>query len=218
MLLREASATTSSAGNARSARMVSISRPTLPVAPTTATLNPMAALRERIPPIWGCATRPASRRERLTIQRRTEGPAHEFIEGLRSLGRMALNQRSPSCKRRRGRRRCSGRRPIVRLEIRLDRLGVGVADRGAERLDHLGHLGIPGGGAHERRVHLDVVEAVAGGAIALDLLDAGRLLELDRLLVGERRHPDDGGDDRDGECTHGSPPHATSSVTLCMTL
>ena len=37
-LRREASATTSSAGNARSARIFSISRPTLPVAPTTATL------------------------------------------------------------------------------------------------------------------------------------------------------------------------------------
>jgi hypothetical protein len=36
-LRREASATTSSAGKARSARMFSISRPTLPVAPTTAT-------------------------------------------------------------------------------------------------------------------------------------------------------------------------------------
>ena len=37
-LRREASATTVSAGKARSARMSSISRPTLPVAPTTATL------------------------------------------------------------------------------------------------------------------------------------------------------------------------------------
>src|SRR5262245_16123341 len=37
-LLREASGTTSSAGNVRSAKMSSISRPTLPVAPTTATL------------------------------------------------------------------------------------------------------------------------------------------------------------------------------------
>ena len=35
--LREASATISSTGNSRSARMFSISRPTLPVAPTTAT-------------------------------------------------------------------------------------------------------------------------------------------------------------------------------------
>src|SRR4029077_9879307 len=47
MLLRDARATTSSAGNVRSARMLSISRPTLPVAPTTATLKPMAELRER---------------------------------------------------------------------------------------------------------------------------------------------------------------------------
>ena len=37
----EASATTSSAGNWRSARISSISRPTLPVAPTTATLKPI---------------------------------------------------------------------------------------------------------------------------------------------------------------------------------
>ena len=39
----EASATTSSAGKLRSARVVRISRPTLPVAPTTATLKPMLA-------------------------------------------------------------------------------------------------------------------------------------------------------------------------------
>src|SRR5215210_5235906 len=44
MLRREASATTSSAGNPRSARMLSISRPTLPVAPTTATLKPITFL------------------------------------------------------------------------------------------------------------------------------------------------------------------------------
>ena len=37
----EASATTSSAGKLRSASVVRISRPTLPVAPTTATLKPM---------------------------------------------------------------------------------------------------------------------------------------------------------------------------------
>src|SRR6516164_10344241 len=40
-LRREATATTSSAGKLRSARMSSISRPTLPVAPTTATLKPI---------------------------------------------------------------------------------------------------------------------------------------------------------------------------------
>src|SRR5215467_10134236 len=57
---------------------------------------------------------------------------------------------------------------VVRLQVILDRGRVGIGDRRAERLDHLGDLG------------------VAGGAIAFDLLDAGRLLELDRLLVGAR--------------------------------
>src|ERR1700680_4408048 len=38
----EARATTSSAGKWRSARVVRISRPTLPVAPTTATLKPIS--------------------------------------------------------------------------------------------------------------------------------------------------------------------------------
>ena len=37
----DASATTSSAGNRRSARISSISRPTFPVAPTTASLKPI---------------------------------------------------------------------------------------------------------------------------------------------------------------------------------
>ena len=40
-LLREATAITSSAGKRRSSRMSSMSRPTLPVAPTTATLKPI---------------------------------------------------------------------------------------------------------------------------------------------------------------------------------
>ena len=40
-LFLDASATISSTGNSRSARMFSISRPTLPVAPTTATRYPI---------------------------------------------------------------------------------------------------------------------------------------------------------------------------------
>ena len=46
---REASAITSSAGNSRSSRMVSISRPTFPVAPTTARRKPMYDLPRRRP-------------------------------------------------------------------------------------------------------------------------------------------------------------------------
>jgi hypothetical protein len=40
---------TSSAGNDRSVRIPSISRPTLPVAPTTATLKPMMTLQKSRP-------------------------------------------------------------------------------------------------------------------------------------------------------------------------
>src|SRR5690242_4868813 len=109
-------------------------------------------------------------------------------------------------------------RPVIRLEVILDRGRVGVADRGAVGLDHLCHLGVPGGGAHERRVHLDVVEAVAGAAVARDLVETGRLLELDRRFVGERGQTEDGGDDRNDQCAHARLPHATLSVTLCMTL
>jgi len=53
----EARATTSSAGNLRSNRVVSISRPTLPVAPTTATLKPISELPRALDAGWnkvGC--------------------------------------------------------------------------------------------------------------------------------------------------------------------
>src|SRR4051794_26512849 len=48
----EASATTSSTGKFRSAKICSISRPTLPVAPTTATLYPMAGGDRRRGWVW----------------------------------------------------------------------------------------------------------------------------------------------------------------------
>ena len=50
----EASATTLSAGKSRSARMVSISRPTLPVAPTTATLKPICCTPRELEAGWEC--------------------------------------------------------------------------------------------------------------------------------------------------------------------
>src|SRR5262249_53641586 len=48
----DANATTSSAGNSRSASVVSISRPTLPVPPTTAPLNPISNPRGQIGGLW----------------------------------------------------------------------------------------------------------------------------------------------------------------------
>src|SRR5712692_2750728 len=44
---------------------------------------------------------------------------------------------------------------VILLQIIGDHGRVGVTDGRTERLDHLGHLGIPGGGTQEWRVHLD---------------------------------------------------------------
>src|SRR5215510_1760521 len=71
---------------------------------------------------------------------------------------------------------------VVRLQIFRDRLGVGIADRRTELLDHLGDLGVPHGGSGERRVHQNVIETVTDGAVAFDLVDARHLLELYRFL------------------------------------
>src|SRR5271169_6198167 len=60
-------------------------------------------------------------------------------------------------------------RPVVLGEIIGYGLGIVIANRGAESLDHLGDLGVPSSGIEERRVHLDIVEAVTGAAIALHL-------------------------------------------------
>src|SRR5262249_4969779 len=67
---------------------------------------------------------------------------------------------------------------VVLLQIVGDGLGVGVADRRAESLDHLGDAGIPHSRTWERRVHLNVVEAVAHGAVVLDHVEAGSFLRL----------------------------------------
>src|SRR5712691_2682599 len=52
----EASATTSSAGKLRSARVVRNSRPTLPVAPTTATLKPICKPPAELESGWECSS------------------------------------------------------------------------------------------------------------------------------------------------------------------
>src|SRR5262245_41497865 len=53
---------------------------------------------------------------------------------------------------------------VILLQVVRDDLGVGVADRRAECLDHLGDLRIPQGRVGKRRVHRDVIEAVAARA------------------------------------------------------
>src|SRR5262249_48597705 len=78
-----------------------------------------------------------------------------------------------------------GSAAVVLLQVVCGGLGVAVADRRAESLDHLGDLGIPHSRTWERRVHLNVVEAVARGVVLLDHVEAGSFFEINRLLMGD---------------------------------
>src|SRR6516165_708538 len=76
---------------------------------------------------------------------------------------------------------CAGRNDarssaaVVRLQIVGDHLGISFADRRAERPDHLGDLGVPQSRVWKRRIHHDVIETVATGAVAFDLVETRRL-------------------------------------------
>src|SRR5260370_29924105 len=96
--------------------------------------------------------------------------------------------------------------PVICLQVIADDLRVGGIDRRPEGVDHLGHLRIPSGGVEKRRVHLDVVEAVADGTVGLDLVDAGGPFELYRLFAGQgcgrNSAAKGGGKYRDGDPSH----------------
>src|SRR5260370_31760676 len=97
--------------------------------------------------------------------------------------------------------------PVIGLQVIADDLGVGGTDRRPEGSDHLGHLRIPSGGVEKRRIHLDVIEAVAGGTVGLDLVDPGGSLELHGLFAGHARGCNSaakgGGQYRDVDRSHG---------------
>jgi hypothetical protein len=59
--------------------------------------------------------------------------------------------------------------PVVVLQVICDGLGVGRIDRSAERIDHLGDLGVLPGRAQERRIHRHIIEAVAAEQLASTL-------------------------------------------------
>src|SRR5262249_14652623 len=103
---------------------------------------------------------------------------------------------------------------VVLLQIVGDGLGVGVADRRAESLDHLGDLGIPHNRTWERRVHLNVVEAVARGAVLLDHVEAGSFFEINRLLFGAEWRCKDCGEECEANVAYDVLAHATLSITL----
>src|SRR5215467_5543448 len=58
---------------------------------------------------------------------------------------------------------------VILREVIDDCLGVVIADRSAEGADHLRYFGIPGNRVQEGRIHRDIIEAVAAGAVRLDL-------------------------------------------------
>jgi len=81
---------------------------------------------------------------------------------------------------------------IIGFEILGDDLDIGLTDRRAESVDHLGDLRVPNGAGHEWRVHLDVIKTVAGTTMGLHLVKPGRLLELNGFLLGESRRRNEG--------------------------
>src|SRR5260370_34303210 len=110
--------------------------------------------------------------------------------------------------------------PVICLQVVADDLRVAGIDRRPEGVDHLGHLGIPSGAVEKRRVHLDVVEAVADGAVGLDLVDASGPLELYRLFGGQGGRSSwaakGGGKYRDGHRSDRGAPHAPASCRASM--
>src|SRR6516165_10098443 len=119
---------------------------------------------------------------------------------------------------RRRRERARGARAasaaVILLLVIRDDLGVGVADRSSERLDHLGDLGVPQSRVRKRRIHDDVIEAVATGAVAFDLVETRPLLQLHWFLLGGGGKRDRGSRESDDHSAHGDPPQATLNVTL----
>src|SRR5262249_27237576 len=93
--------------------------------------------------------------------------------------------------------------PIILREIIRDRLCRLRIDRRAIGIDHLADLGAPQRGVGIGRVDDDVIEAVTAGTVGLDLVEPGRLLERDRLLLRRRRQSERGRGQNDGNPAHG---------------
>src|SRR5215470_446903 len=79
---------------------------------------------------------------------------------------------------------------VIRLQIVADDLRVGRINWRPEHVDHLGQFRIPPSRIEKCRIHRNVIEGVAGGAIGLDLVGPRGLLELNGLFAGRGRHRD----------------------------
>src|SRR5262249_29786481 len=94
---------------------------------------------------------------------------------------------------------------------------VGIVNRCPIGLDHFCDLGIPEGRVRKRRIHRDVVKAVARLAIGFNFIKAWCFFQLHGLLVGSRRKRNQCGDGSEREYPHNSLPYAFN-VMLCITL
>src|SRR6516164_4501337 len=73
---------------------------------------------------------------------------------------------------------------VVLREIIDDRLGILRRDRSAEDVGHFVYLGLPSLAIEKPQIGTQIVEAVAGAAVAFDRLPPGGLCEKYRLFVG----------------------------------
>src|SRR5262249_45086149 len=107
---------------------------------------------------------------------------------------------------------------VILVEVIDDRLGIAVVDWRAKRLDHFRYLGVPARRFEKRRVHLDIVEAVARGTVAFDLVEAVGLFESDFAFVGQCRCRDENGERGDENVSHDvllqTPVTATAAYRL----
>src|SRR5207247_5874269 len=93
-----------------------------------------------------------------------------------------------------------------------------ATSQGTPCLDHLRDLGVPQGRIGKWRVHHDVIEAVAPGAIGFDRIEARPLLQLYGFLLGSGHKWHGTSGHKDDQSAHGELPQATLNVTLCTTL
>src|ERR1700674_2779936 len=108
---------------------------------------------------------------------------------------------------------------VILLEILDNDLGICRVDWRAEGVDHFRNLCFPQRRIRKRRVHLDVIEAMAGATVSFNLVEPARLLEHNRLLLRQSWGSDEGGENYDRDGAHVSSSarverHAVHDVVM----
>src|SRR6185369_5402515 len=106
-------------------------------------------------------------------------------------------------------------RAILRCEIIDDVLHIPLGHRCAHRLDHLVHGRFPTLAIENRRIHLDIVEAVAHRAICLDQTLAGGVCQMKLAFSREARRRQKR---KNQKCSHAIYLYVASISTRWTTL